>query len=116
MAHKDLLQALAQCTATCEMSSDALLDEDHLKKLVRCIRLTQDCARICSLAHSFAASHAAYTNAILKQCADICHACAEECSRHTMDHCQACAQACRACEEACLLPHILVTNPPKTLH
>jgi len=34
-------------------------------------------------------------------CADVCRACAEECSRHDMDHCQQCAEACRRCEQAC---------------
>jgi hypothetical protein len=39
---------------------------------------------------------------LIKYCAKICGICAEECSKHSHDHCQACAKACEACKEACL--------------
>ena len=36
---------------------------------------------------------------LTKACAEICTACAEECSSHGMDHCNKCAQACREAVE-----------------
>ncbi len=99
--NKELLQTLARCAAACEMCSDACLDEDNVKKMVRCIRLDRDCAKLYTLAHSYVASRSAYAGAILQQLAEICKACADECAQHEMDHCQECARACRECEQAC---------------
>ncbi|WP_236059825.1 four-helix bundle copper-binding protein [Chitinophaga rhizophila] len=34
-------------------------------------------------------------------CADICEACAAECSKHDNPHCRECADTCTQCAEAC---------------
>lgn len=102
MAHdKDLLEKLARCAAACEMCADACLDEEDIKKMVHCIRLDRDCAKICHVTASYIASHSEYAQTFVNICADICKACGDECARHEMDHCQECARACRECEEAC---------------
>lgn len=102
MSHnKELLEKLARCAAECENCMNACLDEDDVKKMAQCIRLDRDCAKICYTTASFVASHSDYAQNLVKQCAEICKACGEECDKHDMDHCKACAQACRECEEAC---------------
>lgn len=97
----DLLTALHKCAAACEMCMDACLNEDDLKKMVECIRLDRDCAKICHLTASFVASNSQFDEEIINQCAKICRACAEECEKHHTEHCKECARACRECEEAC---------------
>lgn len=102
MAHnKELLQKLAECAAACEMCADACLDEQDIKKMVKCIRLDRDCARICQTTASFIASHSEHARHIIKECEELCSKCGEECAKHEMDHCQQCAEACRRCAEAC---------------
>lgn len=99
--NNELLQKLAYCAAACENCADKCLDEDDIKKMVRCIRLDLDCAKICHLTSSYVASRSEYSQTFVNQCAEICRACGEECAKHEMDHCQECARACRECEEAC---------------
>ncbi|MBK6266202.1 four-helix bundle copper-binding protein [Marivirga sp. S37H4] len=102
MAHnQELLQKLGACAAACEMCADACLGEDDIKKMVRCIRLDRDCAKICYTTASFVASHSEHTERLIKECEELCRMCAEECEQHEMDHCRECAKACRECEEAC---------------
>lgn len=102
MAHnKELLQKLAECAAACEMCADACLDEQDVKKMVKCIRLDRDCAKICMVTASFIASRSEHAQHIIKECEELCRKCGEECAKHDMDHCQQCADACRECEEAC---------------
>lgn len=99
--HKEILEKLARCAATCENCMDSCLGEDNVKMMVECIRLDRDCAKICALTASYIASRSAYAQSLVKQCAQICRACAEECVKHEADHCQECARMCRECEEAC---------------
>lgn len=102
MSHnKELLEKLGRCAAACENCMDSCLGEEDVKMMVKCIRLDRDCAKICALTASFVATHSDYARQIVKQCAEICRACAEECGKHEHDHCQECAQACRECVEAC---------------
>ena len=97
----ELLEKLAHCAAACENCMDACLDEEDVKRMVQCIRTDRDCAKICHITASFVASNSAYASQLVKQCKEICSACAAECEKHEMEHCQACAKACRECEEAC---------------
>ena len=99
--NSELLRKLAECAAACENCLDSCLDEDNLKKMVECIRLDRDCAKICHVTASFVASNSKHADDLVRQCEELCRACAEECEKHEMDHCQECARACRECEEAC---------------
>lgn len=102
MAHnKELLRELSECAAACEMCADACLDEEDIKKMVQCIRLDRDCAKICHTTASFIASHSDNAQALVRVCEELCRNCGEECARHDMDHCQQCAETCRSCAEAC---------------
>lgn len=100
--NQELLDALNKCAAECNHCATACLDEKDVKMLARCIKLDIDCAAICSLTASFIARGSEHSEHLLKECADICNACAEECEKHQhMDHCKRCAEACRACAEEC---------------
>ena len=98
-----LMDALAKCAAECSHCATACLKEQDVKMLERCIRLDLDCAEICESATGFVARGSEHAEHILRVCAEICNACAEECEKHGhhMDHCKRCAEACRACAEAC---------------
>ena len=105
MAHeknRELLDALNNCVAECNHCAVACLDEQDVRMLSRCIKLNIDCADICQLASSLIARGSEHANHLLKECADICEACAEECEKHShLEHCKKCAEACRKCGEAC---------------
>ena len=91
----------------CSASVDACLGEEGVSDLVKCIRLNQDCADLCSATGSVIdrqkESDATVTRAAIEACAAACRACGEECGRHASmhEHCRVCAEACRACETAC---------------
>ena len=100
--NKKLLEALNNCAAECNHCATACLDEEDVKILAKCIKQDIDCADICSLTASLIARGSVHGSHLLKECAEICKACAEECEKHAhMQHCKTCAEACRICVQAC---------------
>ncbi|MES2330729.1 MAG: four-helix bundle copper-binding protein [Bacteroidota bacterium] len=105
MSHKqnqELLDQLNNCAALCNHCATACLEEDDVKMMARCIKLDTDCAEMCRVTASFVARGSEHAPHLLRECAEICAACAEECEKHAgMEHCRECAESCRACAEAC---------------
>jgi hypothetical protein len=105
MAHeqnKQLLDALNNCAAECNHCTAACLEEQDVAMLTKCIKLDIDCAAICTLTASLIARGSEHGQHLLKECAEVCNACADECEKHShMAHCKECAEACRSCAEAC---------------
>ncbi|MEJ7625228.1 MAG: four-helix bundle copper-binding protein [Ferruginibacter sp.] len=106
MAHEhnnQLLEALNNCAAECNHCTSACLEEADVKMLAKCISLDIDCAAICTLTAGLIARGSAHGRHLLKECAEVCNACADECDKHGMhmEHCRKCAEACRACAVAC---------------
>ncbi len=100
--NKELISMLNECAAECNHCTSACLEEQDVKMLAKCIKLEIDCAEICRLATSFLARGSEHAEHILKECAEICEACAKECESHShMEHCKKCAEVCRKCAEAC---------------
>lgn len=103
--HKELISTLNECAAECNHCTSACLEEPDVKMLAKCIKLEIDCAEICRLAASFFARSSEHAEHLLKECAEICEACATECEKHKhMEHCKRCAEVCRKCAEACHQP------------
>ncbi len=101
MHNIDLIEKLLNCAAACEHCANACLDEHDIKMMVDCIRLDRDCADICRITANYAARDSKNLNEVVRLCAGICRACAEECEKHKHPHCKECAKACRECEEVC---------------
>ena len=100
--NKELISMLNECAAECNHCTSACLDEQDVKMLAKCIKLEIDCAEICRLTISFLARGSEHAEHILKECAEICDACAKECEKHShMEHCKKCAEVCHKCAEAC---------------
>lgn len=99
--NQSLLDALNACVAACENCASACLQEDDVKMMAPCIALDRDCSDICALTARLVARGSAHAQHLLRECAEICRQCAEECEKHQHQHCQDCAAACRRCEEAC---------------
>lgn len=99
--NKQLLTALAECAAACNMCATACLEEKDIRMMVACIRLDIDCAQICQATAGFVSRGSDHAVHLLTECAEICTKCAGECAKHQNDHCQTCAEACRKCAEAC---------------
>ena len=98
---QSLLQILSECVDACEHCATACLQEDNVQMMARCILLDRDCADVCALTYRFVARGSEHAQHLMRECAEICHACVEECAKHEADHCQACAEVCRRCADAC---------------
>ena len=101
--NQSLLDALNACIASCEHCATACLSEQDVQMMARCISLDRDCADICALTARFLARGSEHAQHLLRECAEICKACGDECEKHGahMQHCKECAEACRRCEQAC---------------
>lgn len=97
----ELIKKIDICVAACNFCASACLKEDNVKMMTACIALDLDCADICKTTGILLARDSQHAKHLLKECVEICEACAAECGRHENDHCQACAKACRECAEAC---------------
>jgi hypothetical protein len=105
MSHKKnqgLIDALNNCATECSHCAMACLDEKDVKMLTACIKLNIDCAEVCRLTASLLSRSSEHGVHLLKECAELCDACAEECDKHShMEHCKRCAVICRDCAEEC---------------
>ena len=99
--YQSVIAALHACAAACDHCYDACLQEEHVKMMARCIALDIDCAQLCRVAPATMARGGEGAKIVCEACAALCEMCAEECSKHQMEHCQACAAACRRCAEEC---------------
>ncbi len=98
-----LIAALNSCATLCNHCATACLEEDNVQMLVKCIKLDLDCADVCTVVAALLARGSEHGKHLLKECAEICKACADECEKHAHhhEHCKRCAEACRACADAC---------------
>ncbi len=100
--NSQLISVLAECADACNNCSTACLEEKDIQKMAACIKLDMDCAQFCAVTAAFISRGSDHAKHLLKECAEICRKCAEECGKHSdMDHCKVCAEACRKCAEAC---------------
>lgn len=99
--NRSAIDALQECILACEHCATACLQEEDVKMMARCIMLDRDCADICRLTMTLLARGSEHGKHLLRECMEVCEACAAECAKHQHDHCQQCAEACRRCVEAC---------------
>ncbi len=97
----DLIKKLDICIAACNYCASACLKEDNVAMMAKCISIDMDCADICRTVAVLLARDSIHAKHLMKECIEVCEACAAECSKHDHDHCQACAEACRECADAC---------------
>jgi hypothetical protein len=101
------IDALNDCAEACTADADADLSEHELLDLVKCIRLCQDCADVCTATRSVLSRqtdyHSGVTAPLLDASVRICKSCGDECEQHAEHHahCRVCVKACRRCERAC---------------
>ncbi|MCD7976053.1 MAG: four-helix bundle copper-binding protein [Tannerellaceae bacterium] len=97
----NLAHALAECIHVCNYCFSSCLEEEDVKMMKECIKLDKECAEICAatLATIYPGNH--FTNEMLILCKKACLACAEECGKHSYEHCQTCARVCQACAKMC---------------
>ncbi len=81
-----------KCAVECEHCAEACTGKPDMFK---CARTCLDCAEICRTMATYMVRGSSFVAHLAKACAEICQACADECSSHDMDHCQKCAQACK---------------------
>ncbi|AMO23469.1 four-helix bundle copper-binding protein [Ramlibacter solisilvae] len=97
----ECIAACNACVVSCQHCASLCLQEPDVKMMTRCIALDFDCAEMCSVSVALMAGGSELADAMCGLCARACRMCAEECGKHSHDHCQQCAEACRVCAEAC---------------
>lgn len=95
------IEACDACVLACNTCAAACLREADPRPMARCIAFDMDCADLCRLASTLMVRDSEYARDVCSICATVCEACADECSKHDIDHCQRCAQACRRCASEC---------------
>jgi hypothetical protein len=99
--------ACMQCSLACTACSDACLAEDDLVDLVKCIRISLDCAVMCDATAKILTRQTEADVVVMREIVSACLAaivaCAEECERHAAHHkhCDISARVCRDAETAC---------------
>ena len=113
------ITAASDCAQACVACADACLAEEMRNQLVRCIRLNEDCADLCTTTARIVSRQTEASPMLIRSLVQVlataCKMCGEECSRHAdmHEHCRVCAEACRSCEEACksLIDNLPATSP-----
>lgn len=101
MQFQSCIDACNACADACDFCLSSCLKERDVGTMARCIALDIDCSQLCRTAAGFMARDSERAAALCALCADMCNACAAECSQHGMEHCQRCADACRRCAAEC---------------
>ena len=91
--YKACMDACQACVIACNTCAAACLKESDVQMMAACIAQDLECAQICELAVAAMARQSPHAPDICRLCAQICQACADECSKHSHDHCQTCAAA-----------------------
>jgi hypothetical protein len=96
-----LVQQLLECAIACEHCAASCLNEENVDMMTRCIELDRDCADTCLHTAKLITRGSEISDVILAACEKICRICADECKKHSTDHCQICAETCQSCADAC---------------
>jgi hypothetical protein len=91
------------CAAIANSCADACAAEPG--DMRRSIRLTSDCADVCTATYRVASRRTDHNRQLIRTmlaaCIEACETCAEECERHDHAHCRRCAEMCRECARDC---------------
>ena len=99
--HQPLLDALRACVTACNDYFSGSLSGPVVAARVRSIRLSWDCADLCQLAAAFVARSSEHVRFVLRECAELCRACANESAQYAEAHSRRYTAACRQAEDAC---------------
>lgn len=99
--NKKCIEACLACAAICNHCAASCLMEEDTKMMAACIQLDMECAVLCYAAAQLMSLGSDKANAVCRICAELCEACALECSKHENEHCKECAAACNACAAEC---------------
>jgi hypothetical protein len=100
-AYQVCINACLHCAAVSNHCALSCTTEEDIKMMARCIQLDMECSVICYATASLMSLDSEKATAICGICADVCEACANECSLHDNEHCRQCADACTACAAEC---------------
>ena len=96
------IEACHACAALCERLAAECLRSPESAKLLRCVGLLRNCADACLLTARLAAQESEFIVEYAALCAEVCHACSEECLAHAeVESFRQCATACLRCDQAC---------------
>jgi hypothetical protein len=96
-----VIEELYTCSSACDNCHRACMEEPNKDELIRCMMLDKECLEICRLTGSLLDENSENGEKFLNLCIEICHSCAEECRKHSHEHCRLCAEACERCAQVC---------------
>jgi hypothetical protein len=97
--YRKSIDACEDCVVECESCATACLNESDVTMMAQCILLDRDCADVCRLAVTLMSRDSRFARDFSVLCAVVCDACANECERHSAEHCRRCTAACRKSAE-----------------
>ncbi|HET7628662.1 MAG TPA: four-helix bundle copper-binding protein [Bacillales bacterium] len=100
-AYQECMKACWECMEACNHCYDAALKSDNLDDFLDVIRLTQECASVCSYTAEAISRHSLFAEEIGALCAVICESCGNACKKMEDSFCKTCATQCLACAERC---------------
>lgn len=89
------------CSTECRRCAEAALKSSKVTHFVRVIKLSTDCALLCSLVVAFIKTDSEFLPKLSGVCAELCQACADECFTQKPPHWEPCAEACSTCADVC---------------
>ena len=102
LKYQGCIVSCTDCAIECSRCEYDCLNEDNASLLVKCLKLTRDCADFCFLAVRAMASNSEFVKEICSLCAEICISCANECEKQShIYNCLECEAKCRMCAIEC---------------
>lgn len=95
------IDACVKCAQACWESFSLCLEEPDVESRKNCISLLVQCAGTCQCSAAIMSMSGSISKVFSQMCAQICLACAEECSKYEDDYTQICADICTRCAEEC---------------
>ncbi len=100
---QDAIDECQHCHSICVATIRHCLDLGGRHAEAGHITLMSDCAQVCTMAANFMLRNSRFQKQITGLCAQVCHACADDCERLDGEDrmMRECAEACRRCASFC---------------
>ncbi|WP_411679404.1 four-helix bundle copper-binding protein [Clostridium thailandense] len=99
--YQSCIDACSRCAQACYECFEACVNEPDLNARRSCVKGLVECAKMCEMSVGIMSMNGQFAKEHCKMCANICDACAKECSMFKDEHCEKCAEVCRTCADEC---------------
>lgn len=100
--YRYLINVLLECLRACEHASAMVMEEENVYPYRQSMKVTRECADICTLTIRLLERDSMFTSDVLDICIKASRLCAEECGKFSeINYLRECADACHKAEKAC---------------